>query len=157
MKLPEKPLKGFIDQDTFKVYYSDIGILNDLVDITTRDIILDDLKVYKGIITENYVANQLKASGLDLLYWKGTRDAEVDFLISTSNDGIISIEVKADNHTQSKSLKVYDELYHPKYMIRLSTKDFGYDSRTKIKSIPLYATFLLSNLTKAEINLYKDE
>ena len=106
------------------------------------------MKIYKEIITENYVANQLKSSGLDLLYWKGSRDAEVDFLIATDKDGIIPIEVKADIHTQSKSLKTYYDLYHPKYMIRISSKDFGYNNQTKIKSIPLYATFLIKNLTK---------
>ena len=82
------------------------------------------MKIYKGIITENYVANQLKANGIDLLYWKGARNSEIDFLLST-DDGVIPIEVKADDNTQSKSLKVYNELYSPKYMIRLSTKDFG--------------------------------
>lgn len=148
VKLPQKPLLGFVDEDTFKVYYSDVGIFNRLVNNDTKTIILDDMKIYKGIITENYVANQLKSSGLDLLYWKGSRDSEVDFLIATVNDGIIPIEVKADNHTQSKSLNVYNEMYSPKYMIRISTKDFGYNQTTKIKSIPLYATFLIKKLTK---------
>ena len=60
----------------------------------------------------------------------------------------VPIEVKAAKNTQSKSLKVYNELYNPKYMIRISTKDFGYNPETKIKSIPLYAVFLINNLTK---------
>ena len=67
VKLPEEPLKGFIDNETFKVYYSDVGILNNLVDVKIKNIILDDMKIYKGIITENYVANQLKANGIELL------------------------------------------------------------------------------------------
>ena len=141
VKLPEKPLLGFVDNDVFKVYYSDVGIFNRLVDNDIKTIIFDDMKIYKGIITENYVANQLKAKGIDLLYWKGNRDSEVDFLITTENDGIIPIEVKADEHTQSKSLKVYNELYHPKYMIRFSLKDFGF--KNNIKSIPLYAVFCI--------------
>ena len=146
VKLPEKPLLGFIDNDIFKVYYSDVGIFNRLINNDIKTIILDDMKIYKGIITENYVANQLKASGIDLLYWKGNRESEIDFLISTKNDGIIPIEVKAEENTQSKSLKVYNDLYNPKYMIRISLKDFGYNKETKIKSIPLYAAFLIKNL-----------
>ena len=144
VKKPEKPLLGFVDNDTFKVYYSDVGIFNRLVNNDARTIILDEMKIYKGIITENYVANQLKASGIDLLYWKGSRDSEIDFLITTKEDGIIPIEVKAELNTKSKSLKVYDELYHPKYMIRISLKDFGLQNR--VKSIPLYATFLIKEL-----------
>ena len=148
VKLPEKPLLGFVDDNTFKLYYSDVGIFNRLVNNDIKTILLDEMKIYKGIITENYVANQLKSNGIDLLYWKGSRDSEIDFLISTENDGIIPIEVKADDNTQSKSLKVYNELYNPKYMIRISTKDFGYNTNSKIKSIPLYATFLIKELIK---------
>ena len=148
VKISEKPLLGFVDNDTFKVYYSDVGIFNRIVDNDAKTILVDDMKIYKGIITENYVANQMKSNGLNILYWKGSRNAEIDFLITTKNDGIIPIEVKSDDHTQSKSLKIYNELYHPKYMIRLSTKDFGYNKDTKIKSIPLYAAYLISDLTK---------
>ena len=146
VKRPEKPLLGFVDENTFKVYYSDVGIFNRLVNNDTKTIILDDMKLYKGIITKNYVANELKACGIDLLYWKGNRDSEVDFLITTKDDGIIPIEFKADNNTQSKSLIVYNNLYFPKYMIRISSKDFGYNPESKIKSIPLYATFLIKEL-----------
>ena len=147
IKLPEKPLLGFVDEDTFKVYYSDVGVFNRLVNNDVKTILLDEMKIYKGIITENYVANQLKSNGIDLLYWKGNRDAEVDFLITTENDGVIPIEVKADNNTQSKSLNVYNDLYSPNYMIRISTKDFGYNPDSKIKSIPLYATYLIKKLS----------
>ena len=146
IKRPEKPLMGFVDDNIFKLYYSDVGIFNRIVNNDAKTIILDDMKIYKGIITENYVANQLKANGIDLLYWKGNRDSEVDFLITTNNDEIIPIEVKADDNTQPKSLKVYNELYNPKYMIRISTKDFGYNPNTKIKSVPLYAAFCIKNI-----------
>jgi len=146
VKLPEKPLLGFADEDTFKVYYSDVGIFNRLINNDAKTILLDDMKIYKGIITENYVANQFKANGIDLLYWQGKRESEVDFLITSKNDGVIPVEVKADSNTQSKSLGIYDSLYSPKYMIRISSKDFGYNPTSKIKSIPLYAAFLIKNL-----------
>ena len=147
VKLPEKPLRGFVDENVFKVYYSDVGIFNRIVGNDAKTIILDEMKIYKGIITENYVANQLKSNGIDLLYWKGSRESEVDFLITTLEDGVIPIEVKASDNTQSKSLIEYNKIYSPKYMIRISSKDFGYSPDTKIKSIPLYAVFLVKNLT----------
>ncbi len=146
IKIPQKPLLGFVDEGTFKVYYSDVGIFNRILNNDIKTILLDEMKLYSGIIAENYVANQLKSNGIDLLYWRGTRDAEIDFLITTPNDGIIPIEVKAGENTQSKCLKIYDELYHPNYMIRISSKDFGYNPETRIKSIPLYATFLIKKL-----------
>ena len=64
-------------------------------------------------------------------------------MITTEKDGIIPIEVKAEENTQSKSLKVYNDLYHPKYMIRISLKDFGFQNN--IKSVPLYATFCINS------------
>lgn len=147
VKTIEKPLKGFEDNDTFKLFLSDIGILNNLLNISINDILNDNLKIYKGIITENYVANQLLANEIPLFYWKNKQNVEVDFLIETK-DGIIPIEVKSSDNTQSKSLKIYNGLFNPPYAIRMSTKDFGYNSETKIKSVPLYATFLIKDLIK---------
>ena len=103
---------------------------------------LHNISLYKGVIVENFVANQLVCNGFDLYYYRSNNTSKVDFLLYTK-DGIIPVEVKAGNATQSKSLKLYIEKFKPKYAIRISTKDFGYDPKTNIKSIPLYATFLI--------------
>ena len=142
VKNPEIPLEGFVDDDTFKLYLSDIGVLNNIIKIRVEDILTDNISLYKGIIAENYVANQLVCNGFDLYYWKSDATAEVDFLLYTK-DGIIPVEVKSSDNTQSKSLGVYNNNYKPKYSIRISTKDFGYSEKNNIKSIPLYAVFMI--------------
>ena len=142
IKTPEIPLEGFVDVDTFKLYLSDVGILNNILKLNIEDILSDNISLYKGVIVENFVANQLVCNGFDLYYYRSNNTSEVDFLLYTKN-GIIPVEVKAVNATQSKSLKLYIEKFKPKYAIRISTKDFGYDPKTNIKSIPLYATFLI--------------
>ena len=142
VKTPEIPLEGFTDVDTFKLYLSDVGILNNILKLNIEDILSDNISLYKGVIAENFVANQLVCNGFDLYYYRSNNTSEVDFLLYTK-DGIIPVEVKAGNATQSKSLKLYIEKFKPKYAIRVSTKDFGYDPKTNIKSIPLYATFLI--------------
>lgn len=142
VKKPNIPLENFVDINSFKLYLSDIGILNSILKIQPVDIINDRLSLYKGVIAQNYVACELKVHGHNLYYWKSDNTAEIDFLIHT-DEGIIPIEVKAGNNTKSKSLAIYIEKYKPKYAIRISTKEFGYNHETKIKSIPLYATFLL--------------
>ena len=64
----------------------------------------------------------------------------MDFILY-NNDGIIPVEVKADDNVGSKSLKVYMNRYNPNYAIRISTKNFGFVNN--IKLVPLYAVFLI--------------
>ncbi len=102
---------------------------------------MDNVLLYKGVITENYVANHLVCNGFPLYYWLSEEIAEVDFLIYTE-DGIIPVEVKASDNTKSKSLNVYMKKYNPKYAIRISSKNFGFENN--IKSVPLYAVFCIN-------------
>ncbi len=141
---PEKPLAAFVDYDSFKLYLNDVGLLNHLLEVKYKDILEDDLSLFKGSITENFVATQFASNNISLYYWLSSGKAEIDFMIY-NDDGIIPIEVKAARNTQSKSLSLYNKNYNPKYSIRISSKNFGYNEETKIKSIPLYAIFCIKN------------
>lgn len=134
------PLKGFIDENCFKLYLSDVGLLTSLLGVKYNDIILDNLEIYKGIITENYVATQFVSNKNDLYYWSSSNKAGIDFLLY-NDDGIIPVEVKANKNIKSKSLNMYIEKFKPKYSIRISNKNFGFENG--IKSVPLYATFCI--------------
>ena len=136
----QQPLKAFEQIDYFKLYLSDVGLLTSLLEISFSDILLDTEYMFKGTIAENYIAQTFRTNDISLYYWKSNNMAEVDFLLYRE-DGIIPVEVKANNNTKSKSLKMYMEKYNPKYAIRISTKNFGYANN--IKSIPLYAAFLI--------------
>jgi predicted AAA+ superfamily ATPase len=92
------------------------------------------------MITENYIAQTLTASGKGLYYWRSGNSAEIDFLVNIEGE-IIPIEVKASTNTKSKALKVYMEKYNPPYAIKVSGKNFGYNGL--IKSVPLYAAHLI--------------
>ena len=142
VKRVEIPLKVFADENTFKLYLSDVGLLLNLSEIKYNEVLMDEDFIFKGVITENYVAQELIRQFPSLYYWTSDRDAEVDFLIHT-NDGIIPIEVKSEINNKSKSLNVYIEYNKPKYAIRLSTRNFGFENN--IKSIPLYATFCIKD------------
>lgn len=72
----------------------------------------------------------------DLLNWK-----ENSINIPLMIIGARQIEVKASDNIASKSLNSYIKKYNPKYSIRISTKNFGFENN--IKSIPLYAAFLI--------------
>ncbi len=142
VKRVEIPLKVFADENSFKLYLSDVGLLLNLSEIKYNEVLMDEDFIFKGVITENYVAQELIRQFPSLYYWTSDRDAEVDFLIHT-NDGIIPIEVKSGINNKSKSLNVYIEYNKPKYAIRLSTRNFGFENN--IKSIPLYATFCIKD------------
>lgn len=140
IKKCEKPLKVFINNDVFKLYLSDVGILSYLLEISYKDLVFDEKFMYMGIIAENYVANELLRNGISLYYWNSGNKAEIDFVLNI-NDKIIPIEVKSSNNNQAKSLKVYIEKYNPNYSIRISSKNFGLENN--IKSVPLYAVFCI--------------
>jgi len=136
----ELPLKPYESEKDFKLYYSDVGILTLSSQIPYNSILLNTEMIFKGVLAENYVATQFRVNKIPLYYWCSGNMAKIDFIINT-DDGIIPVEVKANENTQSKSLKVYMEKYKPKYGIRISAKNFGFTNN--IKSIPLYATFCI--------------
>ena len=140
LKTIQIPPKAYTDEEYFKLYISDVGLLTSLLEIQYNDILLDNEFLYKGNIAENYMAEQLVRNGASLYYWKSDSDAEIDFILY-NEDGLIPIEVKASDNITSKSLNSYVKKYKPKYSIRVSSKNFGFENN--IKSIPLYAAFLI--------------
>ena len=136
---PKSPLKAN-KVDNFKIYLSDMGLLRVLANIDKTEILLNKNMIYKGAITENYVAQVLYAKHHELFYWQQGNQYEVDFLINMEGD-IIPIEVKAGDNTTSRSLNHYISKYKPKYSIKVSTKNFGFSNN--IKSVPLYAVHLI--------------
>ena len=136
----ESPLKAFISYDKFKIYLSDVGLLRALSNLNYGEILLDKNEMYKGVLTENYVACEFYSKFKELYFYNFDR-YEIDFLIKINGD-IIPVEVKSGRKTNSKSLNEYIKKYNPKYSIRISSKNFGFENN--IKSVPLYAIFCIN-------------
>ena len=136
----ESPLKAFISYDKFKIYLSDVGLLRALSNLDYGEILLDKNEMYKGVLTENYVACEFYSKFKELYFYNFDR-YEIDFLIKINGD-IIPVEVKSGRRTNSKSLNEYIKKYNPKYSIRISSKNFGFENN--IKSVPLYAIFCIN-------------
>ena len=139
----ESPLKAFIDSSKFKIYLSDVGLLRSLSNLDYREVLLDKNEMFKGVLTENYIACCLYPKSKELYYYNFDK-YEIDFLIKIDGD-IIPVEVKSGVRTSSKSLNEYIKKYNPKYAIRISSKNFGFEAN--IKSIPLYAVFCINDYT----------
>lgn len=137
----ESPLKAFVNSDRFKLYLSDVGLLRSLSNLDYSEILLDKNEMYKGVLTENYIACEFYPKSKELYYYNFDK-YEIDFLIKIDGD-IIPVEVKSGRRTNSKSLNEYIKKYNPKYSIKISSKNFGFENN--IKSVPLYAVFCINN------------
>lgn len=146
------PLKMYEEVDSFKLYMNDTGLLTNKSKFPLYLIQNQEAgnELMIGMLVENYVADCLKYNDVNLNYWHNEGQSEVDFLLQSTNGLIIPLEVKASTNTKSKSLNNYVEKYHPKYAIRLSLKNFGFNNN--IKSVPLYAAFCITSDSLDENN-----
>jgi predicted AAA+ superfamily ATPase len=91
-------------------------------------------------MTENYIAQQLKANGLTFYYWESRNQAELDFVIQVENT-IVPIEAKSWKSVRSQSLESFRKKYSVGNAIRISAQNFGFENG--IKSVPLYAVWCI--------------
>ncbi len=96
----KKPLENYRDNDSFKIYVSDMGLLCAKKDLTANDILymVEELNDFKGGMTENYVDIQVTINGYRTYYWESPRGAEIDFIIQREGQ-LIPIEVKSADNT----------------------------------------------------------
>lgn len=140
---PELPLKFYEDLSAFKLYLCDCGLMGAMADTPAKEVLLGDavFTEYKGAFTEQYVLQQLLASGLQHIYYysSDTSRMEMDFLIQ--RDGVLlPIEVKGSTSVKATSLHHY-LLEHPDISaIRYSM--LPYRQQANITNMPLYGVFL---------------
>jgi len=137
LEKPTIPLNPYADQDAFKLFFLDVGLLNAIGNLDHK-ILLEKNQIltdFKGALTEQFVCQQLIIKH-ELYYWSSGNTAEVDFIIQNKNE-VIPIEVKAEENLKSKSLKVFVEKYHNKNALRTSMNKFRKEDW--LTNIPLYA------------------
>lgn len=136
---PEYPLTSVMEQNIFKLYPSDVGILRKLARISPSVIVnsQDIFSDFKGRLAENLVLEQLYALGVNpVCYWYNNRGkAEVDFLIQDGNN-LIPVETKSGLSVNAKSLKYYRDTFKPQLSVRASMKNLRLDDG--LLNIPLY-------------------
>ena len=139
---PQIPLEMYKDLTSFKLYMNDVGLFVNKAGypLYQIDVKHQPTMISMGPLTENYVANELRNNKYNLYYWESNGQAKLDFVIQKDMD-IVPIEVKSNIHTKSRSLDMYIKSYNPKYSIRISEKNFGFENN--IKSVPLYAVFCI--------------
>lgn len=145
MNFPELPLKGNYDENKYKIYFADSGLLVAMLDEEAQDDLRTNknLGVYKGALYENMVGEALVKSGYGLYYYKREDSTlEQDFFVRTA-DSLIPVEVKA-THGTAKSLKtlINSEKYTDIHCgIKLTAGNIGCSDG--IYTFPYFCTFLL--------------
>jgi predicted AAA+ superfamily ATPase len=145
--IPKKPLKGYMNRSSFKVFVFDVGILGAMVKLAPQLIIEKDrlFTEFKGAFVENYVTQQLRSEKqIDLYYWTSEgKKAELDFLCEFGSQ-IYPLEAKAGINPKSKSLNSYDNKFSPSILSRTTLLNLRHDGR--ILNYPLYAITLFPKL-----------
>ena len=80
------PLSGYARENRFKLYFFDTGLLGALAGLAPAVFLKYGFGSYQGYIAENFVAQELRAAGLERLYcWQG-RTSEIEFLVEAENE-----------------------------------------------------------------------
>lgn len=90
-------LSGYVREDWFKLYLSDVGLLCSMYGmVVKREILTGTLKGgIKGGIYENLIAGTLERNGFPVRYYRND-DTELEFIVETE-DGVVPLEVKSTN------------------------------------------------------------
>ncbi len=142
---PELPLKGNYDENKYKIYFRDVGLLVAMLDDESQEDLRANrnMNVYKGALYENVVGDALYKAGYGLYYYKRENSTlEEDFFVRTRHS-LLPVEVKAVSG-RAKSLRtlITSEQYPDIHSgVKLTAQNIGYADG--IYTFPYFCTFLL--------------
>jgi len=110
---PYLPLMANANEDQFKLYFNDTGLLCCTYGFETKLAVLNDTIMgnARGGIYENIISESLIKRGYLLYYYKPDSIHELEFLLE-KDGSVIPVEVKAGNRA-TPSLNQYIERYKP--------------------------------------------
>lgn len=145
------PLGSNVSAKIFKTIFLDIGLMNKACELNLKREILDNdlLSIYQGALAEQFVGQEMLASGIkQLYYWSRNAKnstAEVDYLFSKENL-IVPIEVKSGPAGKLKSMHIILNNYpNLKEGVVLSTAKYNSLPEQKLRFVPVYYVNRLLN------------
>ena len=132
------PLSKYKEEDNFRLYLSDTGILFTMMKLTYRKYYVSE--ELKKIIYENYTALTLSNAGYALYYYYtdfGT--GQIDFVIQNKMGQIIPIEIYMKENGRSKAMPMFIKKYATTRAYRISEDNFLI--KKEIRCIPIYSIF----------------
>ncbi len=134
---PKIPLKFYEDFDAFKLFLLDCGLLACMAEAPIDQMLVGNqvFTEFKGMFTEQYVMQQLKAIGFTPYYWSNSKTpSEIDFVIQKGSR-VVPIEVKAEENVRARSLAQFVKDHAGLKGLRISMK--GYVEQEWMENIPL--------------------
>lgn len=149
VETPKIPLKLSKSRSLFKLFMSDVGLLeSEYSQGIQLKIISGDDKLNYGAIFENYIAQELTACEHDLYYYNNKKRGELDFLIEYDGE-VLPIEVKS-----GKDYKVHRALSNIMDCgeFNLNRALIFNNSNLKVEGKLTYAPIYMAMFLKQEIN-----
>lgn len=138
---PYLPLMANANDDQFKLYINDTGLLCCMYGFDTKLAILNDTIKgnARGGIYENIISECLIKRGYTLYYYKPDSEHEIEFLIEKNGD-IVPVEVKAGNNPTA-SLNNFIDRFTPSLAYKLIS---GRNGQVGVKvTLPHYMVMFL--------------
>lgn len=144
----EIPLEISKDKNTFKLFYSDVGLLEPYFSVSIGESLMsgnDSSLMNKGSLYESVIAQELFSHGLTPYYFKNVKIGEIDFLAEI-DDEIYAIEVKSGSdykkHKALNNLAASNPKNPIKYIV---LSKYNLEVEGDILYLPIYmASFLKS-------------
>ena len=138
---PYLPLMANANEEQFKLYLNDSGLLCCTYGFDTKLAVLNDTigGNARGGIYENVISECLVKNGHDLYYYKPDSTHEIEFLLE-KDGAIVPVEVKAGNRA-TPSLNQYIDDHNPRTAYKLTNTRNGVVGAKK--TIPHYMVMFL--------------
>lgn len=147
---PDLPLKGNYEQNKYKIYFKDTGLLVASLDDEAQEDLRSNknMNVYKGGLYENIVAEALSKQSYELFYYKKENSTlEQDFFVRTQKS-LVPAEVKATNGTAKSLTTLIKSDAYPDIVrgIKFIHGNVGFTNN--IYTFPYFCAFLLKSFLK---------
>ena len=144
VKKPSAPLNEQIDEKSFELFVTDVGILASLYGLNYTDIEDSsspfDLK--NGALAEQYIYEELlhNPNVSDVYYWTSEATARIEFMFQDGNM-VIPVEINLDCNEKAQSLKVFKSRFDMPMAIRVTRNKMSMESG--LLSLPLFSLWNL--------------
>jgi len=150
---PKRPLKRTEEENRFKLYQSDVGMLLSRYPLTSAmAVVAGDASVNFGGVYENAVAQELASASAALRYHRRSGRGEVDFIGETPEGDVVPIEVKSGKsykrHVALNNLLSSDEFdVRGAYVLSEANLSIEMRAGKPVRYVPLYmAPFVAEHL-----------